>query len=188
VDWASFLSCSCVSFAFFQPSLTSARSRACVKFVSSNSFLICARQTYLNLRKAPFEDLLPSIALQVDASWIGLHLSRAHVSLLPFSIPLSLRRDHVHVLSSHLQILSWSVPMLPSALVSGSCLNPRCQVNLLKSQSWPNPGVWLILTSFQSQFIRNCYRLVFYKSWKRIREKGNGITVIHGRLAGLILK
>jgi len=188
VDRAPFLSRLCVSSAFFHPSLTSARSHACVKFASSNSFLICARKTYLNLCKAPFEDLLPRIALQIDVSWTGLHLSRAHVSLSPFPIPLSLRQDHVRVLSLRLQILSWSVPMLPSALMSGSCLNPRCQVNLLKSPSWPNPGVWLILTSFRSQFIHNCYRLVFYKSWKCIREEGDGVTVIHGRLTGLILK
>ena len=44
-DMASFISRTCVSFAFSHPSLTSASSSACVRFASSNAFLICVNDS-----------------------------------------------------------------------------------------------------------------------------------------------
>jgi len=138
--------------------------------------------------KMPFNDLLPLTALEADVPRIWLHLSRACASLLPFSIPLSPQQAHARAFGLLLQVLSWSVPMLPSALVSGSHWDPRRQLNIINSPLWPSLRVSLILTIFRSRFICNCYRPVFFKSWERMREEGECITVIHGRFAGLILK
>ena len=100
-------------------------------------FLCERRRLYLchvNAGKAPFNDLLVStLVLEVDVARIGLRLSRAHMSLSPFSIPLSPQQAHARVLGLLLQILSRSVPMLLSALVSGSRSDPRCQLNLIKT-------------------------------------------------------
>ena len=76
--------------------------------------------------------------------------------------------------------------MLPSVFVFGSRY-PRCQLNVIKAPQ-PSPRVSLILTIFRSRYIRNGYWLVFCKPWERIREEGERVTVIHGRLAALILK
>ena len=57
-----------------------------------------------------------------------------------------------------------------------------------KSPSWPSPRVSPILTICCSWFTSNCYWLVFCKSWECIREEGEYITLIHGRLTALILK
>ena len=88
----------------------------------------------------PFNDLLLSTALEVDVSWIGLHLSRVRVSLSPVSTPLSPQLAHARVLGLLLRILSGPLPMLPSALGSGSRSDPRCQLNLIKisimTKSW----------------------------------------------------
>ena len=72
-----------------------------------------------NPGKVPFNDLLSTV---LEVWWIGLHLSCAYV------------------LDLHLWILFWSLPMLPSALVSGSHSDPRCQLKLIKisimTKSW----------------------------------------------------
>ena len=135
----------------------------------------------------PFDDLLLSTALEVHGSWIGLHLSRAHMALSLFSIPLSPQRADARVPGLLLQILLRSVPMLPSVFVFGSRLDPRCQLNVIKSLR-PSPRVSLILAIFRSRYIRKGYWLVFCKPWERIREEGERISVIHGRFAALILK
>jgi len=72
-----------------------------------------------NPGKVPFNDLLSTV---LEVWQIGLHLS------------------HAYALDLHLQILFWSLPMLPSALISGSRSDPRCQLNLIKisimTKSW----------------------------------------------------
>jgi len=148
---------------------------------------------HFNPGKVPFNDL-PS-----EASWLGLLLSHARVSLSPFSIPLSPQQALAHVfglpLQAHarvlgllLQIRSWSVPMLPSALESGSRSGPHRQPNLIKISTEAESLGSLILTVCRSRFICDCYRWVFYKSGECIREEGKRITVIHSRVAALILK
>ena len=109
----------------------------CFEFLCERwSLYLC----HFNAGKAPFNDLLLSTVLEVDVARIGLRLCRAHMSLSPLPIPLSPQQAHARVLGLRLQILSWSVPMLPSALVSGSRSDPRCQLNLIKSsimtESW----------------------------------------------------
>ena len=80
----------------------------------------------------PFNDLLLSTALEVHGSWIGFHLSRGHVPLSPFFMPRSPQRADAHMFGLLLQILSRSVPMLPSLFVFGSRSDPRCQLNAIK--------------------------------------------------------
>ena len=61
---------------------------------------------HFNPGKAPFSDLLLSTVLEVDVARIGLDLSRAHMSLSPFSIPLSPQQAHVRAFGLLLQTLS----------------------------------------------------------------------------------